>query len=344
MRNPALTLLFGMPRSGTTWIGKTFDSHPEVSYRHEPDSQFRLDDIMPLYPDPADAADYRQGVRAYCEEVLPRCTVRTCGKLPLFRKAGQSWLQWQGLRLRVFSARLLERLLGRRLVWKAAPGGRLVWKSIESLGRLGTLLRVIPDSRAVLIVRDPCGYVASVLRGEQAGRFGAADSIAEDYNLFALLLQTEYARAIGLELKAIRAASPVQRLAWLWVLNNEKACRDIQGLPQAAILRYEDLCRVPREGFRRLFDFCGLAWSPQTERFIAASTEAGHQAAYYAVVKDPLRAANRWREELDEGQIEAIRSLVRQHPVGRAYYGLDEQAAYPFLELEPGQQTHRNGT
>ena len=30
-------LLFGMPRSGTTWLGKIFDSHPQVLYRHEPD-------------------------------------------------------------------------------------------------------------------------------------------------------------------------------------------------------------------------------------------------------------------------------------------------------------------
>jgi hypothetical protein len=31
-------LVFGLPRSGTTWLGKIFDSHPETLYRHEPDS------------------------------------------------------------------------------------------------------------------------------------------------------------------------------------------------------------------------------------------------------------------------------------------------------------------
>jgi hypothetical protein len=31
-----------MPCSGTTWIGKTFDSHPNAPYRHEPNSSSAL--------------------------------------------------------------------------------------------------------------------------------------------------------------------------------------------------------------------------------------------------------------------------------------------------------------
>jgi Sulfotransferase family len=33
-----LILVLGAPRSGTTWLGKIFDSHPDVLYRHEPES------------------------------------------------------------------------------------------------------------------------------------------------------------------------------------------------------------------------------------------------------------------------------------------------------------------
>src|SRR6185312_4530492 len=45
-------LIFGLPRSGTTWIGKLFDSHPDTLYRHEPDSVRRLS--MPLFPEKED--------------------------------------------------------------------------------------------------------------------------------------------------------------------------------------------------------------------------------------------------------------------------------------------------
>ena len=45
MSAQAPLLLFGMPRSGTTWLGKIFDSHPRVLYRHEPDTWQRLTDV-----------------------------------------------------------------------------------------------------------------------------------------------------------------------------------------------------------------------------------------------------------------------------------------------------------
>ena len=47
-------LIFGMPRSGTTWLGKLFDSHPSTLYRHEPDSWRMLEDV-PLFPSSTDA-------------------------------------------------------------------------------------------------------------------------------------------------------------------------------------------------------------------------------------------------------------------------------------------------
>ena len=33
----SLILVVGAPRSGTTWLAKIIDSHPDVLYRHEPD-------------------------------------------------------------------------------------------------------------------------------------------------------------------------------------------------------------------------------------------------------------------------------------------------------------------
>ncbi len=43
-----LLLLFRMSRSGTTWLGKILDSHPDVLYIHEPDSEIKIKSV-PLF-------------------------------------------------------------------------------------------------------------------------------------------------------------------------------------------------------------------------------------------------------------------------------------------------------
>lgn len=315
-----MILLFGMPRSGTTWIGKTFDSHPDLAYRHEPDSQFRLNGVLPLLPDVQEADTYHLDLDRYCRELLPRCSPRTCGKLPRFAKNGESSLARHAGQAFVTAAKVAERLLGRPVSWPGSNRGRIAWKSIESVGRLGVLLRLYPNARGVLILRDPRGYAASVLRGEAQGRFVSKDAIANDWRLFDLLCGTPYARDSGIDLDRLKAMSAEQRLAWLWVLFNQKAMDDIAPLANGTLVRYEDLCARPAEGFKTLFEFCGLDWHPQTARFVADST-GGDQARddYYSVYKHPLVSANRWREELDPDQIAAIDAVIAAHPVGRLY-------------------------
>lgn len=40
-----IVLILGAPRSGTSWLAKMFDSHPDVLYRHEPDTVRRAEDL-----------------------------------------------------------------------------------------------------------------------------------------------------------------------------------------------------------------------------------------------------------------------------------------------------------
>lgn len=82
---PNLILLFGMPRSGTTWIGKIFDSHPDTLYRHEPDSWGLLNEVPILAP--VEAADqYRPTVHRFIES-LPRMRyTKVSASLPLVPK------------------------------------------------------------------------------------------------------------------------------------------------------------------------------------------------------------------------------------------------------------------
>jgi hypothetical protein len=197
---------------------------------------------------------------------------------------------------------------------------RLAWKSIESLGRLGTIARALPDCRAIHIIRHPCGYVASVLSGESAGLMPGAVSSSEDYGILELLLQTEGARRRGLSLEFFRSLAAVERLAWRWLLYNEKALEELQDAGNARLAVYEQLCEDPTSGYRGLFEFAHLDWSPQSAAFVDASTHT-EKSAYFSVFKDPQRAAFGWKHKLPEEHQARIMAVVAGSGPG-ALYGL----------------------
>lgn len=303
-------LLFGLPRSGTTWVGKIFDSHPRTLYRHEPDSVVRMP--LPLVVDAAD--DACPVVRDYFAAIPGMNAPKVCAKLPLFPKAYLSGPRFQLFRLGVYASKVAGRL-GRALPVFANPGlpadgsVRLVWKSIESLGRLGLIHRCLDEAFAVHIIRHPCGYVASVLRGEARRQFTDNRPSSEDYDLFEKLLQTPQAERHGLDLDYLKSLTPEARLAWRWVIFNEKARDDLAGRPRHTLLVYDALCEDPLGQARALFEACGLEWNGQTERFVRSSITS-EQDAYYSVFKDPKAAANKWRRDLSPRQIDDILAVA----------------------------------
>ena len=314
-------LAFGMPRSGTTWLGKIFDSHPVTVYRHEPDSWRRLDSI-PLFPDPVSADRYSADVRSFVASLTTIRADRVCGKRPLFPKSYASRL---GVTL--FSGRsLLHKALDRAglqsgppLPPQPSPGSpyRLVWKSIESLGRTGVILAAIPEAKFVQIVRHPCGYVASVLRGESEKRFGH-NQAASDFDLYRMACETPQARAHGLTESQMRAMEPAERLAWRWVIYNEKAAAESEGLPNATVVLYEELCSKPVQITQSLFDFCELSWDAQSERFLRESTTDA-KSDYYSVFKNPLESAWRWRSQLEAVTVQKVMAIVARSSFARPY-------------------------
>lgn len=317
-----IILLFGMPRSGTTWVGKIFDSHPDTLYRHEPDS-WGLLNAIPLMA-PVDRADeYARHIQDFCSRLPGMKLTKVAASTPIFPKNYYSHLRYQLFRLNVFAAKAAAKVLGEQPIHNMIrademPRIRVVWKSIESLGRLGVVERAMQRCHGIHIARHPCGYVASILRGESQRRFTSTVSASEDFNLLALCLDTPTARQNGLTLENLKVLHPVERLAWRWVLYNAKAMEDIEGESNCMTLRYEDLCRDPMGVAKQLFEFAQLPWNEQTENFVNQST-AKDVERYYSVVKDPLKASSKWKDELSHEDIDRIYSVVAQTQPGALY-------------------------
>lgn len=318
--NPCI-LLFGMPRSGTTWIGKLFDSHPDTLYRHEPDSVRLLS--LPQFPDKQTAPRYRDELKEFLSS-LPRLrSSKVVGKQPLFRKGYQSAAALVAYRASVTGAKVASRIQRNfpcpyRPTAEGYGQARLVWKSIESLGRLGVSMEAFPDARAIHLMRHPCGYVASILRGEAARRFRSLEPSADDFWLLKLLLDTPTGKAHGVRLDDIKQLTPEERLAWHWVLTQEKVLADVECCERVLTVRFEDVCAMPIVMTRRMFEFTGLDWQPQTERFVRASTGVTN-TDYYSVFKSSQESADRWRAELEPEVIERILKIFRTSSAYRFY-------------------------
>lgn len=306
-------LLFGLPRSGTTWLGKIFDSHPATLYRHEPDSVERIRELA-LLPD--DVGTYSgAALMQYLHSVRNNRDLKVVGKPPLFPKRYGTTHDFYIYRLSCAVSRILGQI-GCRIPVVAAPlrcgeGGVLVWKSIESLGRLGVIMSILPDAHALHIVRHPCAYIASVERGEAGNRFGDIAPASEDYRLYEMLLATRTGRACGFSMSDVREMYPEERLALRWMVFNDKAIEDTAHQTKVMSFAYERLCESPLTMARRLIEFSDLDWSVQVERFVSESTSS-NESTYYSVFKDPRQSAWSWQKKLAKSRADRIIALARK--------------------------------
>lgn len=315
-------LLFGMPRSGTTWLGKIFDSHPLTLYKHEPDRRLKLPFAIAL----PEAAEMAGTIQDFFSRLAAINSPHVAARLPVFRKqyrSGPAQFFHRASVLVTTAAGAMNRNLPVfQGVNVSSPEVHVVWKSTDSLGRLGAILRVVENSRGVRILRHPCGYISSVLRGEAQRKFVAATPTSEDYGLLQILLEAAGPFRRGLSIDHMRQFSSVERMAWIWVLLNEKAWSDTANNARCTSVRYEDVCRYPEGKTRELFSFFGLSWTQQTSAFLRASTltisgqgidRITHKGdRYYSVFKDPIRAAEKWKSEMKADEIEQVYRVLRQ--------------------------------
>ncbi|HUB14982.1 MAG TPA: sulfotransferase [Acetobacteraceae bacterium] len=308
-------LILGAPRSGTSWLAKIFDSHPDVLYRHEPDTVLRDFDLPWMCP-PEQVPAYRDAAQAYLRRLFDTATLKTAGSLPIFPKR---YLGTGGAVLRnsiIYGLRAMEQVPGTRRILRGAgipdlfriaahPHLRLVLKSVSSRGRARLFAEAMPGMRTIFILRDPWGQVASMLRGAALGKFEGPVPVQE-------LLMTEQARRYGLTAARFEALPMVEQYAWNWAILNEKAIDDLAGIPGVTVLRYQALCAAPLPEARALFDSVGLEWDRQTEDFLRRSTTFSGRDRYYQVFKNTQAAMNRWREELKPEDQRRIQAVVRE--------------------------------
>lgn len=323
MPNKEQILVAGLPRSGTTWLAKVVDSSPKVLYIHEPDSWKRIP-CVPFCTDSDDNIFWYQYSNEYVRNIEKQALLRHCSKRPIFRKAG-----WPTYHFRCrFPIHLIEERLGipvGRSQLRAPLDFKICWKSIESVGRLGLLNQSPSIKRIVHLVRHPCGFIASVRRGEKTKKFSSTVNMSNDMGIFSTLQQTSIGRELGLSLQTLAESSRIERLAWYWTILNSKAWRELSDSSKAIFLSYDSFCKSPTSSAKRLFQNLQLNWNDQTEQFVQKSSHTANKG-YYSVSRDAISASQAWQSELSNAEKSQIERIVRSTPEGQRF--IDESGSF----------------
>lgn len=102
MRNPPERFLaiFGVPRSGTTWLGQLFNASPQVAYRYQPLFSYEFKDFLSESMRPEDVQSFHgQILQAQSEFVVPKHE---------FNKEVPTHLVWKSVRYHHLSSALLQ--------------------------------------------------------------------------------------------------------------------------------------------------------------------------------------------------------------------------------------------
>lgn len=315
--------LIGLPRSGTTWLAKGVDSHRDVYYLHEPDSQKKI--TIPIFINDGDVDLYLNEISFFLKEMNKRKEVRVVGKFPFFSKSYQTRLQmsWnQGLVAMVKAASRLSKVDSQQKVpiWKGAEAApATLWKSIESPGRLNLLCKAAPDVKFVFIMRHPCGIASSVFAGVKDNRYSSSLPIYDNMAVFEELTKSDVAKELGITQADIAKMSKIQRLAARWLMYNEKIISEAKRLDNLMIINYEEFCSQPERMLKQLLDFYGLAWSPSNKTYLDKTTSS-HSTGFYSIHKDPVVTAESWKEKLTRQQIDEVKSIVSNSRSGKIYF------------------------
>ena len=330
-RVPAESVLVaGLPRSGTTWIGRVLGLTEGAVYIHEPDNHLVRPDAwwakreLGAYPAlvPGDEApEYErlwQGAFAggpppplleAGARLLHRCVPRARRRRP------QDDRDRAGHPAATGTFRLAGALAARR----EPPEARrhTVVKSVFCARSLEWLAERF-GPRVVVVTRHPFAVIGSWYElGWNTFLDGEPRAVAE-------------CRAVhGVEPPA-RDGPWIDRAAWHYAFLAAALERAVAHHPEWWVIPHEDLCADPVTGFGELCGALGLAWTDEAERFLTASNRPGRGYSTNRLWAEQLGTARRRLSPPDEERVAEALVRFRERRPQRAW--------------RPGAPTHRRAS
>jgi hypothetical protein len=311
-------VVFGIPRSGTTWVAESLAASGERHYVHEPDNEglsyagWRAKAGLHRYPwfgPSAEHGPYRQlferaiagrlpDTRGRANELLLRLHGQSTARIVAGLDRHRGWHR-PGSTARPPGP--LERALA-----PAPPDRAVLVKTVHATLALPWLAERL-DFRPVVVVRHPASVVSSYLHlgmGDADRHLDAVPALREGP------LRDALPALDALDDPLARMGAQVAIAYRLLAESTERL-----GIP---VYRHETLCEDPVERLAALYAALDLPWSAGTADAIAARNRAGSGFATRRVAAEQIDV---WKKRLTPAQAAAI---------GRGYAVLPNPFYPPF--------------
>ena len=312
---PRLILLFGTPRSGTSWLGTILSSHPRCLYSHEPtakETEHYTRHLVQLAKSGQllDKTKIAEVISSWCK------AYHGSHRPPFFWKSFSvippkvQWSAWLLTRYSFVGKSAYSALFSPKvsddfdIVVKEVGWERYAEQVTRTLG-----------GQLIVIVRHPCGVVASQLRGRE-NKWLMPPDVGKWYETFAV----ECTQLCFRE-RDVMHMPPHQFCALRWLVANEIFADTADQFPTSQMVVYERLCtdslRVSKEVFTKL----GWEISTQSEKFISDSStyHSGKMNSlvrgkrpYFDVYRNSQQAMNSWRQTLPTEIQKSILRIARR--------------------------------
>jgi hypothetical protein len=286
-------LLTGIPRSGTTWVGRILSAGGEVGYINEP---FNLAVSPGSFRVPVDHW-FAYVTTDNEERVLPALRPALEFEYPLARELRRCRNRTD-LDHTLRSWRDFVRSRGRRPLVKEPH-------AVFSAAWFAHRLR----SDVVVMVRQPLAVVSSWKRLEWS--FDFANLLDQP------ALMRDWLGPFEAEMRG--ALSPawslVERVALLWKIIYSVVADE--RFPRVHLVRHEDLSADPAGGYAHLFELLDLAFTPQGAEAVARSTGADNptetrvEKPHETKLHSKANLEN-WRHRLSTEEVDRIRELTEE--------------------------------
>jgi hypothetical protein len=324
-------LVVGVPRSGTSWVGRVLASTPDAGYLGEPDnhehSPFALraklglqghyySDLDPSVDAPAYERLWREAFTAPSpggDSALERA--RRAASLRLLRRASDAEVRRSiadpGRATR--SVRLAARLAVPDR--PSAASRNLVVKTVHAQLALDWIAERFPV-KVLVVLRRPLNVVSS---WKQMGWLHAGADVLGELDPRSL---SRLERASGVA--AVSGGPPLEQATQLIGLLTGALLDATRRHPEWSVVAHEALCAEPHRCFRIAASELGLGWSGAVDRML---DELNRPGTRYETLRVAADLDDVWRTRLTQEEIDAASTQLRRFDLDWSHPATSTQGA-----------------